>query len=515
MLEMASAEGEILGITNAGALAGVLVPMNQRTVQRMADRDAPDLQASVQRAREEMAAAEHLDTPPDVSFEDTRGEMRPDFTRISIRELSGTRIEQASAAGETLLVTKDRVVLGVLVPVTQDWVDHLIENSVARFLGEAADPETAAAPGPFAPQPETFFPSNPEMTPTPGWESLRKRALGIKIITDAPGDRERLVGVVTDILGSVIGDPVEMSLPDVSEQQVFAKILTLVDVLRSRLSPEEYILGLGLEIGGHVHEGRVVYSANANWEHFPLADRLADALNVPVILENDANALAVYERWFRGIDDDRFAVVLITHLGVGCGLVLDGRVYRGIHGMAGELGHIPVDLSERTRPKCRCENPGCLEGVATPHAIGLTLSDHGFYQGYDAALLAPDDDTVRKVFGLAGAAMGRALANIINILNPSAIVLHGPRSLLGLPGQFRSDGEPPASGVARHYVAEMLSSVREHSFSTGADDCRFIVRTSDEEKGAAAAATCLIRHVEHPQAPETTEHRARAKTEPR
>jgi predicted NBD/HSP70 family sugar kinase len=511
LLETASAQGEILGITNAGALAGVLVPMTQRAVQQMAQRDAYNLLASVQRARDEIASGEQLDTLSDFSNEPSGGKARPNFTRISIRELSGARIEEASAVGETLLVTKDRVVLGLLVPVTQEWVERLIESSITRFLGgETSDPVTGADPGsPGRPslEPQSRLAHRPSKSAAGsgaatqssfGRESLQKRAIGIKIIADAPDGKERLVGVVTDILGSIIDAPIEIPLPSLNEGQVFAQILTMVDKLCIRLAPGEDMLGVGIEIGGHVHEGRVIYSANAHWDHFPLADRLADALDLPVILENDANALAVYERWFHGIDDDRFAVILVTSLGVGSGLVLDGRVYRGSHGMAGELGHIPVEFNDRTRPKCRCENPGCLEGVATPQAIALTLPDFGFHGRYEDALQTPDTDPVRTVFTMAGSALGRAIANIINILNPSAIVLHAPTHLIGNPRQFRIESAPSASGgVARHYMDAMLQAVKEHSFSTGAEDCLFIVRTSAEEHGAAAAATCLIRRVAH------------------
>lgn len=512
VLEAASSHEEILGITNAGALTGVLVPISQRAMHRMAHRDSPDLLASVQRARNEMASGKRFGTLSEPPEGGPEGSARPAFTRISIRELSGARIERASAAGETLLVTKDRTVLGLLVPVTQQWVERLVESNVARFLGDEGS-EPAELDDVHRTPVSSAVDADPTMamevstvetrearvsaTPSVAIESLRKRAIGIKIIADDPDGRERLVGVVTDILGAVIGEPEERILSSVSKSNVFAHLLTLVDELRARLNANERLLGVGLEIGGHVHEGRVVYSPNASWNKFPLADRLADALDVPVILENDANALAVYERWFHGIDDDRFAVVLITSVGVGTGLVLDGRVYHGSHGMAGELGHIPIEFNDRGRKKCRCENPGCLEGVATPYAIGLTLPDYGFHDGYEKALQAPGVEAVRTVFGLAGSALGRAIANVINILNPSAIVIHAPRHLLGVPRELRIESDAAATGIARVYVEAMLAAIKAHSFSTGAEDCRFIIRTSAEENGAAAAAASLIRRVAH------------------
>jgi predicted NBD/HSP70 family sugar kinase/antitoxin (DNA-binding transcriptional repressor) of toxin-antitoxin stability system len=507
----AAAEGGMLGITNNGALAGVLAPIDEETVQRMTDRDQASVLASAERAEAELASDERLSTLSELLAEPVSASRHVGgFQRIPIRELSGARLEQAAQAGEALIVTRDRLVVALIVPVTHGWIEDLVEQNIAQFLGTdiAHTSSAGVSPAHVRPSP-SLVPrrllsvgtgaarAGVTLPPSPAGEALRQRAIGIKIISDAPGNRERLVGVMTDVLACIVSGPIEIPLSNMAENEVFAKIITLVDQLCESASGER-LLGVGLEIGGHVHKGRVVYSANARWDHFPLAPRLSDSLGLPVVLENDANALAMHERWFRGIDDECFAVVLITHLGVGCSLVLDGRVYHGVHGMAGELGHIPVEFGDRETKKCRCDNPGCLEGAATPNAIALTLPEFGFSSGYDTALEDPHNETVETVFGQAGAAMGRAVSMLINLFNPSAVIFHAPTHLLGSPRSFRIESEIPASGVARPYVGAMTRAMREHAFSTAAEDCRFIVRTSEDEDGAAAAAACLIRHVGPP-----------------
>jgi predicted NBD/HSP70 family sugar kinase len=325
-----------------------------------------------------------------------------------------------------------------------------------------------------------------------GREFLQQRVIGIRIIADAPG-HGRLLGIVTDMLARVVADQIELKLESFDESKSFAQILTLVDDLRAQIGTDERLVGVGLEIGGHVYQGRVVYSANAHWGLLPLEDRLADVLRLPVVLENDANALAIYERRFEGIAEDSLAVILLTYFGVGCGLILDGQIYRGVRGMSGEIGHLPISgVANRGEVPCRCGNDGCLERIATPSAIEEDLKTAGFEGGYEVALESATVDEVSKAFKFAGAALGSGAATIINLLNPSAMVFYGPSDLLGQSREFHIDS--PA-GAANDYAGAMVAAIRSHAFSTGASDCRFIVRNSVDVYGAQAAAACLINKV--------------------
>ncbi|MEU4615215.1 ROK family protein [Streptomyces umbrinus] len=152
------------------------------------------------------------------------------------------------------------------------------------------------------------------------------------------------------------------------------------------------------------------------------------------------------------------------------------RAYRGTHGMAGELGHIPVGFSHpNSKIKCRCQSPGCLEGATAPYAIARKLAEEGISGAFDAAV--PDVTTsggrIRTAFDRAGEALGRAIATLINLFNPSAIVLIGPQALVGTPETFRNGADAAQEGATGLYMRAVERTINDHAFSTSADDCEF------------------------------------------
>jgi predicted NBD/HSP70 family sugar kinase/antitoxin (DNA-binding transcriptional repressor) of toxin-antitoxin stability system len=494
-------DGTIMGVTHSGALVGVLVPWTTEIKQRLARYDAAD---TAERIRREQDAAIAPDTPGDIrELLDARTtpSLQATFSRISIRELKGERLVDAARAGEKLVVTVDRAAVALFLPVDDDWVERLVEASISRFMGDS----TAGDPAEVRRRVQE--PASNEVLAVstsvryPGEQFRRQRAIGIRIIGDARDGEKRLVGVVADGLADIVVPLEEIPLASLDEDHVFAQILSLVDILRTRMDDSEELIGVGVEIGGHVDKGRVIRSANATWDHFPLAERLSSSLQLPVMLENDANSLALYETDFRGVDDDYFALVLLTGLGVGGGLVLGGQLYRGSLGMAGELGHVPVEADSLVKsdvpalPQCRCGNVGCLESVATPHAIETLLEKSGFSDGYQAALRQPDDEIVKKVFSRAGAGLGRAIAMVLNLVNPSSVVIYGPSDLVGIPRRFHIESQDYGPGATGTYLGAMVAAIRIHTFSNGAEECKFIVRPSHDDQGARAAAACLIHHI--------------------
>src|SRR5258705_13709350 len=125
---------------------------------------------------------------------------------------------------------------------------------------------------------------------------------------------------------------------------------------------------VGVGVGGHVDtvRGLVRYAPFLEWRDVALAESLSARVGRPVIVENDVNSLTVAEQWFgAGVDVPSFAVVTIG-AGVGCGFVVDGALVHGAHGLAGELGHVPIALDG---PRCRCGNYGCVETPASDGAI--------------------------------------------------------------------------------------------------------------------------------------------------
>lgn len=176
--------------------------------------------------------------------------------------------------------------------------------------------------------------------------------------------------------------------------------------------------------------GIVVKSPNfPDWNNLPLKSELESALDLPVTIENDANAAALGEQW-RGAGKGIGSMILLTlGTGVGGGIVLNNQIWQGADGMAGELGHMTIIPDGRL---CGCGNTGCLEMYASARGIvesyrerkpqapaGEITSEYV----YEAAGKG-DTDALAVMHGM-GRLLGIGIANLINIFNPEMIVIGG------------------------------------------------------------------------------------------
>jgi len=243
-------------------------------------------------------------------------------------------------------------------------------------------------------------------------------AVGVKVT------ETRLVSVLTDLDGTVIDRHVsELAGPDVDA--VIAGVVEAVDALRPSANARP-IHGVGLGLAGMVdrRSGTVRHGTYANWVDVPLGDLLTKRLGCHVIVDNDVNALAASEQWYgagQGVAD--LAVVSVGR-GVGLGLVLDGKLYRGARGGAGEFGHLKVAEG----PACACGGHGCLEAVASDAAISAevtTILARAVDIAEAAHLARAGDARIREVFARAGRVLGTAVGNLVNVINPSLVVLAG------------------------------------------------------------------------------------------
>jgi glucokinase len=174
-------------------------------------------------------------------------------------------------------------------------------------------------------------------------------------------------------------------------------------------------------------EGILMTSANMpGFENFPIRDEIANRLGAPVILENDANAAALGEKWMGAgqcVDD---MILLTLGTGVGGGIISGGKVLHGFMGMAAELGHMTVYPSGNL---CGCGNQGCLE----KHASATSVEASAKYLALGDDLTAKDvfdlaksgDASAKRIFASMGSALGIALANLINIFNFPLYLLSG------------------------------------------------------------------------------------------
>jgi predicted NBD/HSP70 family sugar kinase len=206
------------------------------------------------------------------------------------------------------------------------------------------------------------------------------------------------------------------------------------DVLREAKLDRAQLIGAGMGLPGPIDRRTGLVGSSVilpGWVGVNAAHELSSRLNVHVDVDNDANLGALAEHTLgagRGLDD---VIYVKVASGIGAGIVLGGRLHRGVTGIAGEIGHVQV------RPDgavCRCGNRGCLETVASATALLGTLRPvHGDDLGLAGllALAAAGDPGTLRVLNDAGRAVGQALGDLCNSLNPAAIIVGGDLGAAG------------------------------------------------------------------------------------
>jgi predicted NBD/HSP70 family sugar kinase len=202
----------------------------------------------------------------------------------------------------------------------------------------------------------------------------------------------------------------------------------LEDLLRDMDRKPEDIRGLGLSIPGTVDReaGCSLDSpVMPGWDGVVLAPYLATSRHAPVLMDNDANVMALSER--RGhLESFGDLVMVKASTGLGAGIVSGGSLQRGALGAAGEIGHTKV--AEAGGLACRCGDRGCVEAVAGGWALVQTLREQGRDVAHVRDLVAlalGGDGNARRLVRESGRALGEVLAGVVNVLNPGALVVGG------------------------------------------------------------------------------------------
>jgi predicted NBD/HSP70 family sugar kinase len=281
----------------------------------------------------------------------------------------------------------------------------------------------------------------------------------------------------------------------------------------SRGLPPLQMLGVGVEVGAPVFNGQVMPLPRDQSGHpVPLADTLHRLFQadpsfgppVPVIAENDVNALAVLtiHQIHYAVPD--LVVVGVLDEGVGGGLVMDGRLRRGGNGRAMEIGHLPVGFPIGEDPysaatgsgfkaRCRCGQLGHVDTLAPPHRIVDEFGGGTLEQISQINTRDPDFQRAQQVFKHAGGALGRALTHVSNTVNPSRVIMYLPAAL--------ADPKPDTAAAA------YLDAVRQeltNAFAASNQPDYLRIRAFPANPhdvallGAQAAAECVLESfIEH------------------
>jgi predicted NBD/HSP70 family sugar kinase/biotin operon repressor len=204
-------------------------------------------------------------------------------------------------------------------------------------------------------------------------------------------------------------------------------------VLGAAGADRERVLGVGMGLPGPVHRSGVVGSSAIlpGWAGTHAAERMSALLGLEVWLRNDANLGALAEATWGAGRGARTVVYLKLATGIGAGIVIDGRLFGGAGGTAGEIGHTSLD---ETGDICRCGSRGCLETYASGAAIaGLLSRSLGGTLGPDDVLTraVAGDPGCRRALADAGRHIGAAVADLCNLINPERIIVGGSMAVAG------------------------------------------------------------------------------------
>nr|WP_206322558.1 ROK family transcriptional regulator [Streptomyces sp. HNM0575] len=271
-----------------------------------------------------------------------------------------------------------------------------------------------------------------QVTPTSAG-GRRARAVSLS------GDAGAVVGVdfghshlrvaVGNLAHQVLAEEAEPIDVDASAAEGFDRAEQLVHRLIATTGiAREKLIGVGLGVPGPIDVVTGELGSTSilpGWSGTHPREELAARLGVPVYVDNDANLGALGEQvWGNGRGAADLAYIKVAS-GVGAGLVINGQIYRGPGGTAGEIGHITLDESG---PVCRCGNRGCLETfTAARYVLPLLHSSHGtgLTMARVVQLAREGDPGCRRVVGDLGRHIGSGVANLCNLLNPSRVVLGG------------------------------------------------------------------------------------------
>ncbi|MGX1162502.1 glucokinase [Arthrobacter sp. SLBN-100] len=250
------------------------------------------------------------------------------------------------------------------------------------------------------------------------------------------------------------------------------------------------VAGMGIGLPGPVEHatGRPVKPPiMPGWDGFDVVAYVQRSLPVPVLVDNDVNIMALGERTAHWPEHENFLFIKVA-TGVGSGIISSGMLQRGANGTAGDLGHVRVPRGDDVL--CRCGNFGCLEALASGPALAAELNRQGVpaVRGSDVLrLVAQGNLQASQVLRQAGRDVGDVLATVVNLLNPSVIVIGGS---LGQAGE--------------HLMAGVREVVYRRSLPLATAHLRISLSIAGDRAAILGASQMVTQHVLSPAAVEAT-----------
>lgn len=284
-----------------------------------------------------------------------------------------------------------------------------------------------------------------------------------------------ILSVLTNFAGQIIWEKriIIKNIIDSPQQKIHDLFDLIKETITHAPATRRGIIGMGIGVPGMVNydKGYVLSAPNLLWENIKLKDIVEEEFHIPTLVDNEANAGAIGEKWF-GLGKKASEFLYVSAgIGIGAGIVINNELYRGARGLAGEIGHMTVDVHGI---KCTCGNIGCWEEYASEKALIRYFKDNSA-QYPDSILLSKVSteyvdnlnilqiiDAAKKGDSLAidgfkhiGYYLGVGVANLINAFNPACVVIGNVLPLAGdiLMDELRKE-------VARRCFSSKYSNVK-------------------------------------------------------
>ncbi|TSB46986.1 ROK family transcriptional regulator [Alkalicoccobacillus porphyridii] len=229
-----------------------------------------------------------------------------------------------------------------------------------------------------------------------------------------------ILAVLTDLGGNIISSLHE-PLHETEYESVFLKLKEMIHTLRQLAPPSRYgVIGVGVGVPGIVSTTGVIINApNLNWKHVDLMSQLETEIQLPIWIDNEANFGAHGEKIYGSSVTGHNILYLSAGIGIGAGMILDGNLYKGSTGHAGEVGHMTVDVKG---PLCRCGNYGCWELFASEQALLSSIQQHTSLEELIRGAEEGDSETL-LAFNRVAEYLGAGIVSLVHTFSPDQIIV--------------------------------------------------------------------------------------------
>ncbi|WP_244242396.1 ROK family protein [Nocardioides seonyuensis] len=292
--------------------------------------------------------------------------------------------------------------------------------------------------------------------------------------------------VLTDLSGRILAEEREdLDIAEGPEKVLGWVTRTVRSLLRREKRRIADLAAIGIGLPGPVEHatGRAINPPiMPGWDRYDVPARVRRDLDVPVLIDNDVNIMALGEKHAHFPDVDDLVFIKVS-TGIGAGIISGGSLQRGAMGTAGDVGHVRLRRADGVA--CRCGNEGCLEAVAASPALTAELRSVGedVHSGSDVVDLVRSGNVAAiQVVRQAGRDMGEVVAMVVNFINPSVVVVGGALSAAG-----------------EHLIAGIRETVYQRSLPLATEHLRIVPSAAGERAGVIGAAAMAISHVLSPE----------------